>query len=399
MSACKVLLGVTGSIGAFKATLLLRRLWERDMEVKVVMTEAATKMIAPATFHALSGHPVITDLWDLEHTSKGEIHIELTDWADALVVYPCTADFMACMASGRCSDPLELAAMACKGPVILFPAMHHRMLENPATRENMRRLRERGTWVVEPEIGRLASGDQGAGRLPEPETAVEWVLTALSPQDLRGRRILVTAGPTREHIDAVRYISNPSSGRMGYAIAQVARRRGAEVELISGPSGLSAAPGVEVTSVLSAAEMAAAVRDRFDACDALVMAAAVSDFRSSEVSPGKIAKTEAETAVQLEHTEDILAGLGPDKGHRVLVGFAMETRDLVERARSKLEAKNLDLIVANDLTREGAGFGHPTNVVTILDEGGAARHLPMLSKEQVAGEILDRVVPLMEARR
>ena len=396
--ASKVLLGVTGSIGAFKSCLLLRRMKEQGFDVKVVMTESATKMVAPATLHALSGHPVITDLWDLERTSTGEIHIGLTDWADVTVVYPCTADFLSCVAQGRASDALELAAMASRGPLILFPAMHHRMLANPATRRNIELLRERGTVVVEPEVGVLASGEIGPGRLPEPETAVEALLAALTPKDLSGRTILVTAGPTRERLDAVRFISNPSSGRMGYAVARVALRRGADVKLVCGPGRDEPPAGAEVTQVESAAEMAAAVTEQFAGADALVMAAAVSDFRPVAAADGKISKKDASLSVDLEHTQDILATLGKAKGDRVLVGFAMETQDLIQRASAKLEAKNLDLVVANDLTREGAGFGHPTNVVVMISPDGAARELPLLSKESVAGHILDRVAGLLEGR-
>ena len=399
LSTTKVLLGITGSIGAYKAVLLMRRMRERDLDVKVVMTEAAAKMVAPATFHALSGHPVITDLWDLDLTSQGEIHIELTDWADVLAVYPCTADFMANAASGRASDPLELAALASRGPVLLFPAMHHRMLSNPATRANIDLLRARGTHVIEPEVGRLASGDVGAGRLPEPETAIEAILASLSAQDLRGRTLLVTAGPTRERLDAVRFISNPSSGRMGYAVARVAKRRGAQVKLVCGPGRFDPPPGVEVISVESAAEMGASVEEHVDEADAVVMAAAVSDFKPHVAMEGKVSKADAEMNVALDHTDDILAGLGKDKGDRVLVGFAMETQDLVARAARKLAAKNLDLVVANDLTRDGAGFGHPTNVVVLVFPDGSARELPLQSKEDVAGHILDHVSTLLETRR
>jgi len=396
VSQGRVLLGVTGSIGAYKACLLLRRMKERGLDVKVVMTESATRMVGPPSFHALSGHPVITDLWDLERTSQGEIHIELTDWADALVVYPCTADLMASIATGRATDALELAALACRGPVVLVPAMHHRMLSNPATRANMELLRERGLHVVEPEVGPLASGEVGPGRLPEPETALEHALAALGPRDLDGRRILVTAGPTREHLDPVRYLSNPSSGRMGYAVARVAWRRGASVILVSGPSSLPTPPGVERVDVISAAEMADAVRSRFEAQDAVIMSAAVADFRPAAVAADKVSKEDAADSVPLERTEDILAGLGATKGGQKLVGFAMETRDLERRAAAKLRRKNLDLIVANDLTRPGAGFGHETNEVVLLGSGGAAERLPLQSKEEVAGRILDRLVTLME---
>lgn len=399
MSQARVLLGVTGSIGAYKACLLLRRMKERGLDVKVVMTESATRMVGPPSFHALSGHPVITDLWDLERTSQGEIHIELTDWADALVVYPCTADLMANMATGRASDALELAGLASRGPVVLVPAMHHRMLSNPATRANMDILRQRGVNVVEPEVGPLASGEVGPGRLPEPETALEHVLAALTPSDLEGRRVMVTAGPTREHLDPVRFLSNPSSGRMGYAVARVARRRGAEVILVSGPTALPVPPGVERIDVVSAAEMATAVRDRFGEVDAVVMSAAVADFRPAQVSADKVAKEDAEDGVPLERTEDILAGLGAAKVQQRLVGFAMETRDLERRAADKLQRKNLDLIVANDLTRPGAGFGHETNEVVLLGSDGSIERLPLQSKEEVAGRILDRVAALLEEDR
>ena len=392
----RVLLGVTGSIGAYKACLLLRRMKERGIDVKVVMTESAARMVGPPSFHALSGHPVITDLWDLERTSQGEIHIELTDWADALVVYPATADLMAAMATGRATDALELAALAAGGPVVLVPAMHHRMLTNPATRANMALLRSRGVTVVEPEVGPLASGEVGPGRLPEPETALEYVLAALADDTLAGRHVLVSAGPTREPLDPVRFLSNPSSGRMGYAVARVARRRGARVTLVSGPTALPAPPGVERVDVTTAAEMAAAIDGRFDDVDLVVMSAAVADFRPAQVAPGKVAKEDADDAIPLERTADILAGLGARKAGQRLVGFAMETDDLEARAASKLARKNLDLIVANDLSRPGAGFGHETNEVVILAPGADPERLSLRSKEQVAERILDRAAALLE---
>lgn len=394
----RVLLGVTGSIGAYKACLLLRRMKERGIDVKVAMTEAATRMVGTPSFHALSGHPVITDMWDLERTSQGEIHIELTDWADALVVYPATADLMAAMATGRATDALELAALAAGGPVVLVPAMHHRMLANPATRANMELLRSRGVVVVEPEVGPLASGEVGPGRLPEPATALEHVLAALAKDDLAGRHVLVTAGPTREHLDPVRFLSNPSSGRMGDAVARVARRRGARVTLVSGPTALAAPPGIDAVAVTSAAEMAEAVNGLFDSVDVVVMSAAVADFRPAQVAPGKVAKEDAASEVSLERTDDILAGLGARKGGQLLVGFAMETEELEARAAAKLTRKNLDLIVANDLTRPGAGFGHDTNEVIILAPDQGPERLSLRSKEQVADRILDRVAAQLEER-
>ncbi len=394
-----VLLGVTGSIGAYKACLLLRRMKERGIDVRVVMTESATRMVGPPSFHALSGHPVITDMWDLERTSQGEIHIELTDWADALVVYPATADLMAALATGRATDPLELAALASGAPVVLVPAMHHRMLSNPATRANMELLRSRGVTVVEPEFGPLASGEVGPGRLPEPATALEHVLAALATDDLAGRHVLVTAGPTREHLDPVRFLSNPSSGRMGDAVARQAWRRGAQVTLVSGPTALTAPPGIERVDVTSAAEMAAAVDERFDSVDVVVMTAAVADFRPAQVAAGKVAKEDLGAGLTLERTDDILAGLGARKVGQLLVGFAMETDDLEARAAAKLARKNLDLIVANDLTRPGAGFGHDTNEVVILAPDQDPERLSLRSKEQVAERILDRAAALLEERR
>lgn len=399
MRSKKILLGVTGSIGAYKACLLLRRMRERGADVKVAVTESGAKMVGTATFHALSGHPVITDLWDLEKTSSGEIHIELTDWADAVVIYPCTADLLASVATGKAGDPLELAAMASRGPVVLVPAMHHRMWSSPATVANVNLLRSRGYLVMEPEVGPLADGSVGPGRLPEPETALEAVWAALTPQDLAGRTVLVTAGPTREPLDAVRFLSNPSSGRMGFAVARVAVRRGARVVLVHGPVALDVPPGVEAVPVTTAAEMKAAVDARFDEADAVVMAAAVADFRPAEVAEGKVAKGDAPDTVALARTDDILAGLGQRKGDRVLVGFAMETGELERKAAAKLAAKNLDLIVGNDLTAPGAGFGHDTNEVVVLAPGAEPERVPLQSKEAVAGRILDRLAALLEDAR
>ncbi len=398
MPPTRILLGVAGSIGAYKACLLLRRLREREMSVRVVMTASAMCFFGAPTMHALSGHPVITDLWDLERTSGGEVHIELTDWADALVVYPATADLLASAAAGRAQDALELAILASGGPVLMVPAMHHRMLSNPATRANIDLLRRRGVRVMEPEVGPLANGSVGPGRLPEPDTALEEILALVAPQDLAGTRLLVTSGPTREHLDDVRFLGNPSSGRMGHAVARVARRRGAVVTLVSGPTALPDPPGVTVERVTSAAEMARAVGERFEEVDAVVMAAAVADFRPAARAAGKVAKDDAATVLELERTEDILAGLGRRKGARVLVGFAMETGDLERKARAKLEGKGLDLIVANDLTREGAGFEHDTNEVVLLAADDPPERLPLMSKEEVAARLLDRLATLLEGR-
>jgi phosphopantothenoylcysteine decarboxylase/phosphopantothenate--cysteine ligase len=395
----KILLGVTGGVAAFKAVLLLRRLQDAGAEVEVLMTESATRFVGEATFHALSGRPVNRSVWDLGKTPRGERHVELSRWADAMVVYPATAHSVGALASGSCDDLIQLTAFCMEGPVLMCPAMHHRMAARPQYRAAVDTLGASGVHVLPPTTGRLASGEIGEGRLPEPHEAIEALRRLLTPQDLRGRTVLVTGGPTREHIDPVRFISNPSTGKMGASLAQVAARRGAEVTFIRGPGTASAPLGVAIVDVRSAQEKAAAVQARSGGADLLVMAAAVADFRPVAPSDHKIKKGGAEGGpleIEFERTTDILASLVGDLRPRVVVGFAMETKGLVESARAKLEAKDLDLIVANDLTTPGAGFGTDTNVVVLLDREGGREDLPRLSKEAVASRVLDRVAARLQ---
>jgi phosphopantothenoylcysteine decarboxylase/phosphopantothenate--cysteine ligase len=394
----RVLLGVTGGVAAFKAVLLLRELQRAGHQVRVVLTRSAIRFVGEPTFHALCGEAPYRDGWDLERTAGGELHVDLAAWADALVVYPATSNFTGRAAAGLADDLLALVFAAFAGPRLVCPAMHHAMVGQAGHRRAVDALRRDGVAILDPEVGELASGEVGAGRLPEPATALEAVERLLSPQDLSGRRILVTAGPTREPVDAVRFLSNPSTGRMGFAVARIAARRGAEVTLISGPVALADPPGVSVVRVGSAAEMADAVRAAFPSCDAVVMAAAVADATPVAPVGTKLKKGDLPPALPLAPTEDILAGLGARKEHRVLVGFAMETGDLVRHAQAKLERKNLDLLVANDLGVEGAGFATETNVVTLLAPGRPPEPLAKMSKDAVASVLLDRLVALLGAR-
>lgn len=390
-----VLLAVTGGVAAFKGVLLLRELQRAGHAVKVLLTDSATRFVGEPTFHALCGEAPYRNGWDLARTPGGELHVDLAAWADALVVYPATFNFCGRAAAGLADDLLTLTFTAFGGPRLVCPAMHHQMAGQALHRRALTVLKEAGVAVLEPEVGVLASGEVGAGRLPEPPTAVEVLEGLLSPRDLAGHRVLVTAGPTREPVDAVRFLSNPSTGRMGFAVARMAARRGAEVTLVSGPVSLETPRGVTRVSVTTAAEMAAAVRAEYATSDAVVMAAAVADMTPSAAAARKLKKNELPPALELVGTEDILAGLGRTKGDTVLVGFAMETGDLVTQGQAKLARKNLDLLVANDLTVPGAGFGTPTNVVTLLAPGEAPVALPLMSKDEVATRILDRVAALL----
>jgi len=392
----KILLAVTGGVAAFKAVLLLRRLQDAGAEVEVLMTDAATRFVGEPTFHALSGRPVNRSAWDLAGTRSGERHVELSAWADAMIVYPATAHSVGALAAGLCDDLIQLTAFSMKGPVLMCPAMHHRMAGRPQYRAAVEKLEASGVHVLPAVTGRLASGEVGDGRLPEPEEALEALLRLLTDQDLAGRHVVVTAGPTREAVDPVRFLSNPSTGKMGFAVARMAARRGARVTLIAGPTSITPPP-VELIEVTTAAEMAEAVLACRNA-DALVMAAAVADFRPASSAAQKIKKPADGTAppIVLERTTDILASLAEGTRPRVVVGFAMETQDLVANARGKLERKGLDLIVANDLGVVGAGFGTDTNVVVLLDADGGRADLARASKDTVANAVLDRVVAGLE---
>jgi phosphopantothenoylcysteine decarboxylase/phosphopantothenate--cysteine ligase len=392
-----VVLGVTGCIGAYKACEVLRELQRLDVDVHVAMTAAATRFVTPMTFEALSRHPVFHDQWELGRS--GEIpHISIADEADLLLVAPATANTLGKFARGIADDALSTLYLATRAPVVVAPAMNVNMLEHPAVRENLAILRSRGVGVVEPGSGYLACGWLGKGRLAEVGEIVEAAMAALlRRRDLDGETVLVTAGPTVEDIDPVRFVSNRSSGKMGYCLAEAARDRGARVILVSGPTSLPAPNGVEVLSVRSAQDMQQAVADRVGPATVVIAAAAVSDYRPAGASASKIKKTDGPVALQLVRTPDILKGLGEAKGARLLVGFAAETEDLVGNARKKLDAKNLDLVVANDVTRPSAGFGGETNAVVLLRRDGGRVDLPLASKREIAERILDEVRALRTA--
>jgi phosphopantothenoylcysteine decarboxylase/phosphopantothenate--cysteine ligase len=389
-----VVLGVTGCIGAYKACEVLRELQRRGVDVHVVMTAAATRFVSPMTFEALSRHAVFHDQWALG--VSGEIrHISLADDAELLLVAPATANILGKFARGIADDALSTLYLATRAPLVVAPAMNVNMFEHPAVQENLRTLRGRGVGIVEPGEGYLACGWLGKGRLAEVETIVEAALARLArKRDLADQTVLVTAGPTIEDIDPVRYVSNRSSGAMGYRLAEAARDRGAQVVLVSGPTALSAPHGVTLVAVRSAEEMQRAVAAHVAAASVVIAAAAVSDYRPAQASGSKLKKTDGPMPLELVRTPDILKGLGEAKGGRLLVGFAAETEDLVANARRKLEAKNLDLIVANDVTAQGAGFGTPTNTVVLLRRDGQRRDVPLATKREVAEQILDEVVAL-----
>ncbi len=390
----EIILGVCGGIAAYKSVELLRLLVKEEARVRVVMTQAATAFVGPMTFEALSGRPVLTDLF-LQENGKGEIrHISWAEEADAVVIVPATANIIARVAHGIADDPLTTLLLAVQTPVLICPSMNVRMYQNPITQDNLRRLKTFDFHVLEPESGPMACGDSGPGRLPEPQTIVERLKRLVAPPDLKGKSFLITAGPTQEPMDPVRFLSNPSSGKMGYALAKAARLRGARVVLISGPTCLNASPDVEVIRVRTAEEMEEAVLQHLDSADIIIKAAAVSDYRPAEVSDQKMKKVRENLVVELRRTPDILKKLGEIKGGRVLVGFAAETERVVENAEAKLKEKNLDLIVANDITRTDSGFGADTNCVTLIFRDGRRESLPLMSKEAIADLILDKVMEI-----
>ena len=389
-----IILGVTGGIAAYKAVELLRLLTKSGASVHVIMTDAATEFVTPLTFQTLSGNPVHTGIFNL--ITEHEIgHISLADRADLFIIAPATANFIGKLAGGIADDLLTTTVMATKAPVLVAPAMNVNMYENPFYRENEEKLRRHGYLFADPVSGYLACGWEGKGKMLEPALIFEEALAALSKKDLAGVKILVTAGPTREEIDPVRYISNHSSGRMGYAIARAARFRGAEVTLVSGPVSLTPPPGVSMVNVVSAEEMRSEVLAMAVKFDVIIKAAAVADYRPAAREDQKIKKKSAEGNLALVRNSDILAELGKVKhSGQTLVGFAAETENLQNNASAKLEAKNLDLIVANDVSAKGAGFDVETNIVRFIYRDGRSEELPILPKETVAEELLDRVVAL-----
>lgn len=393
----RVLLGVGGGIAAYKSAEVIRRLSSAGADVQVAMTRAATRFITPLTLQTLSRHPVATDL--LSESEDAAIgHIRLAEEADAMLIAPATADLIAKLAAGLADDMITATALVTRAPLLVAPSMNTLMLEHPATRANMAALRGFGYRLIEPGSGELACGYEGAGRLPEPEDLVQEVAAALSSQDFRGLRVVVSAGPTCEPIDPVRHISNRSSGRMGYEVAAAAWRRGAAVTLVSGPTGLMVPRGVEGIHVRTAAEMAAAMASQSTDADVVIMVAAVADYRPRSAAAGKIKKTAEDLTLQLEKTEDVLASLARSKGRKILVGFAAETDDVRENALSKLRRKNLDLIVANDVGAPGTGFDVSTNAAILLDAKGGEKRSGLVAKEELAEMILDEIAHIARDR-
>jgi phosphopantothenoylcysteine decarboxylase / phosphopantothenate---cysteine ligase len=385
----RVLLGVAGGIAAYKAVEVLRELVRHGVEVRVAMTRGAREFVAPLTFASLSGSPVFTEVWGAGNSPSVE-HVEIADWADLVVVAPATAHTLGKLANGLADDFLSTALLAYRGPVLLAPAMESAMWENPAVRANLERLVARGARTVGPDSGALASGREGVGRMAEPAAiaAAAWGLLSGQGRDLEGLRLLVTAGPTREPIDPVRFVSNRSSGRMGFALAEAARDRGARVTLAAGPSDLPRPAGVRVVDFETADDLHGLLVREFPECDGLVMAAAVSDFIPEE-SVRRLHRADGGRNLRLEPGRDILASLAPLRRGQTVVAFAAETEDLAERGRRKMEAKGADLVVVNDVGKPGIGFDAVDNEVLILRRGGGSETVSRRSKRGVAERIWD----------
>ena len=404
----KIVLGVTGGIAAYKCVDLVSRLRKKGAEVHVILTKGAQNFVTETAMREISGNPVITSMWGEIHNYDVE-HIALANLADAVLIAPATANVIAKGAVGMADDMLTTTVLATRAPIFFAPAMNSNMYENPITQQNICTLQQRGWQLIPPASGHLACGTSGIGRMPEPAELAEVLENYFAGagdskpaeagnaflEGLRGLRLLVTAAGTREPIDPVRYIGNRSSGKMGYAIAEAAASLGAEVTLISGPSALQPPAGVEFFGVESAREMRQLVQERFPACDIVIKAAAVADYRVKNVSDQKIKKNDAELTLVLEKNPDILKELGEmKKPHQTLVGFAAETQNLLQYAKSKLERKNLDMIVANDVSKPQAGFNVDTNLIKLLKRDGSIEELPLMSKKELAYIILDRVMKL-----
>ena len=395
----EIVLGVTGGIAVYKAAELVRLLIKEEANVHVAMTQNAQEFVTSLTFQTLSGNPVVTELFALIEDEKIG-HIALADLAELILILPATANIIGKIANGIADDFLSTMVMASKAPVFFAPSMNVKMWENQALQKNIQILLERGYQIIEPGEGELACHWYGKGRLAELDEVVEKVEDLFSQKDLKGEKILVTAGPTQEPIDPVRFITNRSSGKMGYALAIVARRRGAEVILVTGPTLLSLPrKDIEVVPVRTAAEMREAVLSHMEKCTAVIKAAAVSDYRPRVISQTKLKKAEPQYSLELERTADILEEIGKKKGDRIVVGFAAETENLVAHAHKKLVEKNLDFIVVNDVTEPGSGFSSDTNQVKILFPSGEVKDLPVMSKEEVSQFILDDVANLLRQKR
>lgn len=386
-----VVIGVTGGIAAYKIASLVSMLKKQHANVRVIMTENATNFITPVTFESLTGTKCLVDTFDRNFEFQVE-HISLAKQADIFMIAPATANVIAKVAHGLADDMLTTTFLACKKPKYIVPAMNTQMYENPITQDNLEICRKYGMHVIEPASGYLACGDTGAGKMPEPETLFEYILQEIAfPKDLAGKKILVTAGPTQEAIDPVRYITNHSTGKMGYAIARAGARRGAEVTLVSGPVNQTVPLGVTLVPVVSARDMFEAVTSRSAKQDAIIKSAAVADYRPAVVGTEKTKKSDGDMSIALERTDDILSWLGDHRREgQFLCGFSMETQNMLENSKAKLEKKHVDMIVANNLKTAGAGFGTDTNVVTLITKDGAEK-LEKMSKDQVAHVLLDRI--------
>lgn len=396
----KIVLGVTGGIAVYKAVDLVSRLRKQDCEVRVVMTEHAQQFVTPLTFKEISGNAVATSMWNSNQEFNVE-HIALANWADAFLVAPATANILAKMTYGIADDLLSTTLLAAQAPIVVCPAMNTGMYLNAATQENIAKLQSRGITVMPPASGHLACGTSGPGRLPEPQQIVEFMSSFFAGRegDLRGLKVLVTAAGTREPIDPVRFVGNRSSGKMGYAVAQMAAERGAEVLLISGPSALAVPSNVKAVQVESTNEMLEACLAAYDGVDIVIKAAAVADYRPRDVADQKIKKkTDDALTVVMDKNPDILKTLGAKKTHQVLVGFAAETQNLLANAREKVVKKNLDMIVANDVTAAGAGFNSDTNIFKFLYANGDVCELEQMPKVDVANRILDEALRIRNER-
>ena len=391
-----ILLGITGGIAAYKAAALASALVKLHANVEVVMTKNATEFITPLTFEELTGHRVMVDTFDRNFQHQVE-HISLAQRTDLIIIAPATANVCAKLAHGLADDMLTTTALACRCPKLIAPAMNTNMYENPVPQDNLGLLRRYGWEVIEPASGRLACGAVGKGKLPEPEELVQYILRAIAlPKDLKGKRVLVTAGPTREALDPVRFLTNHSSGKMGYAIAKMAMLRGADVTLVSGPTAIDPPPFVKLIPVTSAAEMLEAVTAEAPDADYIFKAAAVADYTPADFSDEKMKKKDGELSIPLKRTQDILKFLGENRrAGQVICGFSMETQNMVENSRDKLTKKGVDMICANNLKQSGAGFGVDTNVITLITATDTVE-LPLLSKEDAAAAIIDHAINLGE---
>lgn len=385
-----VVLGVTGSIAAYKIANLASSLVKKGANVHVIMTKNATNFINPITFETLTGNKCLVDTFDRNFEFSVE-HVSLAKQADIFMVAPASANVIGKIANGIADDMLTTTIMACKCHKVISPAMNTNMFENPIVQDNLEKLRNYGYEVIDPASGYLACGDTGAGKMPEPTVLESYIMKNIAMEkDMAGKKVLITAGPTMEAIDPVRFISNHSTGKMGYALAKIAMERGAEVTLVTGKTYIEKPGFVKIIDVKSAKEMFDAVDKEFDSQDIVIMSAAVADYRPKTVADEKIKKNDGETAIELERTDDILGTMSKRKKNQFLCGFSMETEHMLENSKNKLKKKNLDMICANNLKVEGAGFGTDTNVVTLITEN-ESRQLPIMSKEQVANEILTEI--------